>query len=174
MTLGFTGTQKGLTQKQKVDLLGLLQFFNRTTMFGQKHKLHHGDCVGADEEVHYCALKLNYEIFIHPLVGQSNSASCEGAVKIFLPSEHMIQCQHIVDSCSTLIACPSEETENVDSKTWDITRYAQKVHKPIIKINPIMGFNGRTWWNNDQMEYEDIISGTGMFLVDVGQRLTRL
>lgn len=61
MRIGFTGTRDVLTDQQKQSLIQLLAEYRPA-------EFHHGDCVGADAEVHaivqrYCTMA---RIIIHP------------------------------------------------------------------------------------------------------------
>lgn len=59
MTLGFTGTSQGMTQRQQATVRYLFSKLVLTV-------LHHGDCVGADAQAHQLAIDLSAQVIIHP------------------------------------------------------------------------------------------------------------
>ena len=128
MNIGFTGTQKGMTDNQKYHVARLL-FDLKGTEF------HHGDCVGADAQAHEIALKTGYYIIIHPPVNPDKRAFCETGST--LPEkEYLERNKDIVDTTDVLIATPKTETDELRSGTWSTIRYAKKKGKKVYIIRP--------------------------------------
>ena len=83
MIIGFTGTQKGLTATQYDALHDLLQ---RLLRRGDISEVHHGDCIGADEEFHMICSSIQlqdrlrgkptFHIIIHPPDKNDKRAFC--------------------------------------------------------------------------------------------------
>ena len=60
--IGFTGTQRGMTDKQRHSVIRFLMRQGFETI-----ELHHGDCIGADCEIHNFAIMNRLKsIVIHP------------------------------------------------------------------------------------------------------------
>ena len=74
-TIGFTGTRRGMTQRQ----------IERVTELIAKHEpkvVRHGDCIGADAQFHeICLASVWCDIIIHPPSNPSARAYCEGAIR---------------------------------------------------------------------------------------------
>ena len=124
MHIGFTGTRKGMTDRQKETLELLLR---NTAMADENNDkgynlFHHGDATGADTEAVEIAAKLEYGICAH--VSAKNSEA--------LLNRNM----SIVDSCFLLIAAPYSLDEVVRSGTWHTIRYARRVGRPAIVLDP--------------------------------------
>jgi hypothetical protein len=116
--VGFTGTQQGMTDEQKaaVDhLMGLL-----TT---DAVEVHHGDCVGADADMHDIAENYCADVVIHPPDNDSKRAFCTGG-EMREPKPYLARNRDIVDETEVLIACPYGE-ERQRSGTWSTVRYAR-------------------------------------------------
>lgn len=116
--LGFTGTQRGMTDQQKarVDLL-LAEYAHDAV------EVHHGDCVGADEEFHDLADNQSLDIVIHPPDNDSKRAFCTGGID-WEPKPYMDRNRDIVNETTVLIACPNG-AERMRSGTWATIRYAR-------------------------------------------------
>lgn len=128
-TVCFTGTRKGLTEKQRIavaDILGNLD----------SHELHHGDCVGADEEVHGMALTMGYEIYVHPPTEVSHRAFCKGATITFPVQPYLIRNHEMVDEAFVVVAASHQQKEVLRSGTWATVRYAMKKHRQVIIAFP--------------------------------------
>lgn len=118
MIVGFTGTRHGLSNRQRFQLL----------MWFHDHEiteLHHGDCLGADQQVHNLALSCAVQpekIIIHPPTDPRLRAFCSGKV---LPEKPYLHRNHdIVEACEMLLAAPHTEVEIQRSGTWATIRYA--------------------------------------------------
>lgn len=128
--VGFTGTQIGMTEKQKekaMFLFGVLQM----------REFHHGDCIGADADAHRMMLLMHRGrwVIIHPPLNPSKRAFCkEGKI---LPEKDYIPRNHdIVDSTDVLIATPKTMEEELRSGTWATVRYARRRNKDVLIIYP--------------------------------------
>ncbi len=134
MKIGFTGTQIGINLLQKEKLHKLL--FRIHSSYNKIEEVHHGDCIGADEQFHDTVRKINFliKIIIHPPINESKRAFCKG--DIILPQkEYIVRNHDIVDVCDILIATPKEVEEVLRSGTWSTVRYAFKNTKQIAIIN---------------------------------------
>ena len=134
--VGITGTRYGMSNKQKDRLQ---QFLKEKQIL----EIHHGKCIGADEQAHTLALDKTAnipKIIIHPPVDkrleakiQTNCDELEGIEIIELePKEYILRNHDIVDSVDVLVATPKTKYESVRSGTWSTVRYARK--KGIIVI----------------------------------------
>jgi hypothetical protein len=139
---GFTGTQIGMSDRQKEALRAL---FERDTI----DEFHHGDCVGADYEAHVIVWGLTFgpTIVIHPPTIRSKRAFCFGYDHptrprrwrahgiVQLPAKPYLDRNHdIVDQTDTLIAAPRTNDEEQRSGTWATVRYARRLGRPIIML----------------------------------------
>jgi hypothetical protein len=128
-SIGFTGTQKGMTEAQKKTLRGLLD--------GGAGELHHGDCIGADAEAHDIADECGYAIILHPPTNYSKRAWCEAPKHMMRPEKpYLDRNRDIVRETASLIAAPAEPEEQLRSGTWSTVRFARKAGKPVFVILP--------------------------------------
>jgi hypothetical protein len=116
MKMGFTGTQKGMTPLQiKAVYLILWEY--------RPQEVHHGDCIGADEEFHNLAKEVGMRVVIHPPIKDEKRAFCVGDES--RPEQHYLIRNHfIVDETEVLIATPKSNKEELRSGTWATIRYA--------------------------------------------------
>ena len=135
--VGFTGTQKGMTDSQKLmfdaiiielDSIGFAEF-------------HHGDCVGADKDAHDSVLALSKHLtspprtIIHPPKKKTKRAFCSSD-ESRKPLSYLARNKEIVNSVDIIVATPAEEKEVLRSGTWSTIRRARKQDKPVLIINP--------------------------------------
>lgn len=128
MVVGFTGTRKGMSQKQKKVVQELLVELGAT-------ELHHGDCVGADSDAHDIARSLGLVLCGHPptVVQLRAFKDCDmlSRAKPYLERDRII-----VDETELLIATPAEYTrpDKPRGGTWYTLTYGEKRNKPVIIV----------------------------------------
>ena len=160
MKIGFTGTQRGMTEFQKEKLVEILKLANCK-------EFSHGDCIGADEQANWIALFNGVRFFsifppdnpkkrafvfnsrhIDSVIGrhsikgifQPNGKSkieydCE---VVWMPrAPYLERNKHIVDNVSLMIACPKEFRNTLRSGTWATIRYAWHTKREITIIPPV-------------------------------------
>jgi hypothetical protein len=128
-SIGFTGTQQGMTEEQKKSLRALLD--------GGVGELHHGDCIGADAEAHDIADECGYAIILHPPANYSKRAWREVPKHMARPEKaYLDRNKDIVLETTALIAAPAEPEEQLRSGTWSTVRFAKKQGKPVFVILP--------------------------------------
>lgn len=123
--IGITGTRNGGTIQQlsRARLILAAEWEAGAT-------LHHGRCVGSDQEVHHIARELEYVIEQHPPQNRAmESLDCE-----VLPGEilharlpYMDRNRAIVDAVSQLIVIPEHpehDPRSARSGSWATYRYA--------------------------------------------------
>lgn len=127
MKVGFTGTQRGMTQQQKDSVRQVLQTYRPL-------EFHHGDCVGADLEAHAIAHSLGAFIVVHPPDKTNKRAWCVGRI-VNEPAPYLVRNRNIVNSCDMLVAAPDSIIEKIRSGTWATVRYAKKKEMQIVIIS---------------------------------------
>jgi len=139
MIIGFTGTQKGMTNEQKYHVSDYLETL-------KPKRVHHGECVGADAEFHrMCQIK-GIDISGHPPTIKKKQAKLDGYFLQFSPKPYLDRNHDIVDDCDFLLACPKEQREVVRSGTWATVRYAIHAKKRVVVILPD---GTEVNWNNN-------------------------
>ena len=128
MTIGFTGTQQGMTEAQIVSVTDTLLRLD-------KLEFHHGDCVGTDVQAAKIAKEQGYIIVGHPPTNEYKRAfffnDMTRTAKPFIERNH-----DIVDAVEVLIATPKTAREQHRSGTWATIRYARRNNVLVIIINP--------------------------------------
>jgi len=128
MKAGFTGSRNlKLTDKQKQTLT---EFINNMKIT----ELHHGDCVGADADVHDFMKSAfpDIKIVIHPPVEDKHRAFCKGDV-VLKAKDYMERNRDIVDASEIIFALP-QANSNPRSGTLATIRYSEKKKKVVIKL----------------------------------------
>lgn len=130
MTLGFTGTSKGMTQRQRDTVLYLFRELQLT-------ELHHGGERHADAEAHRLALALGACVHVHPGPAFKLSHDCLGADVVHAIKPNLTRNKDIVTmSVDGLVAAPSGATEVLRSGTWTTVRYARKAERRRWIVSP--------------------------------------
>lgn len=132
--LGFTGTKAGMTGNQSRTVAWLLKEFSPANV-------HHGDCVGADEQFHVLAgMREGVIRHVHPPDEIKYRAFCDVLAHDVLhpPKPYLRRNKDIVDACSVLIAAPAQNIEILRSGTWSTVRFAKtQLPRPrIIIVRP--------------------------------------
>lgn len=126
--VGFTGTQRGMTEAQWCALWPLL-------LCRAPGEFHEGDCIGADEQAAGMAREAGFRVVGHPPVVQAKRAFFP--VDEWRPAALYLERNHnIVDACEVLLATPGEFVEQLRSGTWATIRYARRVGRPTLVIFP--------------------------------------
>jgi len=148
MIIGFTGTRAGMEESQRSMVREILEAYEDV-------ELHHGDCVGADSEIHTVAMYRHIpRIVVHPPtyrkyrafrgtgMGTHESATRgvefkNTTVTVLKPDGYRERNQAIVDACDILVAAPNcREEENQRSGTWMTVRMARKQGKTVLVVMP--------------------------------------
>jgi len=124
--LGYTGSSKGMTIKQKAAVKMLLERLNPSAV-------HHGDCVGGDAE--FDALcRGRFKRVLHPPSNPSKRAWCDA--EEVLPTKPYLERNKDIAATDLLIAAPFGFREVLRSGEWATVRYARKAHTPRIIVYP--------------------------------------
>lgn len=141
MIIGFTGTSKGMTPAQHARVWSYLNAVPRSAV------IHHGDCVGADAEIHDIAASLGLDVHGHPPIDSRRRAWCAFPIGgLEDPAPYLTRDRAIVDACDLLLAAPRQMVEPKAKRaggTWYTVRYARKVGNPYVIVRPD-GTTGRS------------------------------
>jgi hypothetical protein len=123
MTIGFTGSREGMSNKQKEQFVLLLQDMGMT-------EFHHGDCEGADAEAHDIVREFfpDVRIVVHPPFKSSKRAYKNGD-EIREPDDYLPRDERIVNETMFLFGAPKSNIELKRSGTWYTIRYARRKDK---------------------------------------------
>ncbi len=127
MKIGFTGTQIGMSDNQKLQFVLDLKELNPA-------EFHHGDCIGADAEAHDIVREFfpNCVIIGHPPINRSKRAFKKCDI-LRGPGEYIDRNHNIVNETDVIFATPKTDMEELRSGTWATVRYSKKSGKdPII------------------------------------------
>ena len=128
MKVGFTGTQQGMTEAQKKRVEGVLLYLGAL-------ELHHGDCIGADADVHEIGRALKLQIVLHPPDVSRKRAFCDADVEKE-PLPYLVRNKNIVRCTERLVATPRTVQEELRSGTWATIRFARKQGKQVYIVPP--------------------------------------
>lgn len=98
-------------------------------------EVHHGDCIGADADMHQRATENYLRTVGHPPSDPKLRAFCEFD-ELWPEKPYLDRNKDIVDSCHVLLATPKESTEQQRGGTWSTIRYARKKKKPVLIVWP--------------------------------------
>lgn len=129
--LGFTGSRRGLTDKQRIVLDELVAKIC-------PDEASHGDCIGADAEFHEAVRELvkPCKITVWPSTYEDMRAFCKGDV-VHDPMPARDRDQLIVKFSTHFIGCPPTEEEIAQSGSWMTLRMARKVKTMVHQLHLI-------------------------------------
>ncbi|MBW2079094.1 MAG: hypothetical protein JRI71_16385 [Deltaproteobacteria bacterium] len=131
--VGFTGTQKGMTSQQKGSIMDLMRELGPV-------EVHHGDCIGADEEFNGISTSMDIAVVLHPPKKRLKRAYCAGTViDVRKPREYLLRNKDIVRDSDVLIAAPRqfyEPSGRSKGGTWATVGYARNKGMPIYIVYP--------------------------------------
>lgn len=135
--LAFTGTKKGVTPLQRLELhRTLLRFRDDGFLW-----MHNGDCVGADYEAANVWYGYNGKIMLHPPIKDNYRADFTKAWIVCEPQDYLVRDKHMVECSELLVATPrGYNEERRGSGTWATIRHARKLRLRVLIIYP----NGTT------------------------------
>jgi hypothetical protein len=131
MSVGFTGTRRGMTMKQRTGLSRMLHRLFR----GGHDEFRHGACVGADCEAARLARSIGFKVIAHPSTMTETQGNHPSHAT--LPQKHpLARNRDIVRASTVLVATPKETEEVRRSGTWMTIRAARKKGIPVHVIAP--------------------------------------
>ncbi len=146
LTIGFTGTQQGMTYRQKEEVR--MYLFRAAAWSGGRYKciFRHGDCIGADEQAARIARELGYYVIAHPPLNPKKRSlhlsagrwvlGCDANDEELEPKPYLDRNRDVVDHSNYMIACPKESDEQLRSGTWTTWRYSTVRGVHITLITP--------------------------------------
>lgn len=116
---GFSGSRHGMTRDQKRIVAALIKVF-------QPPEVHHGCCVGADEQFHLLVRKYAPHCIIvgHPPINTKllSKVHCDVTLP---PKDYLARNRDIVNASTLLIATPNSHQPTPHSGTWYTAHYAK-------------------------------------------------
>jgi len=130
--IGFTGTQVGMTEIQKVTFEKSIMLFK--TLGGE---FHHGDCIGADAQAVEIVRRIcpHWRVICHPPLIPTKRAYCKSD-EIRKEKQYLDRNHDIVKESMAMFATPKEDNEQLRSGTWATIRYTRKLNKKLCIIFP--------------------------------------
>jgi len=128
MIVGITGTRTGLSKNQ-IDKMNIFLDENDVSL------IRHGDCIGADENIHNICSDRNIPIHIHPPSKRIYRAFCESDF-IHREKEYLERNRDIVDNSDIVLGFPFNKKSIPKSGTWYTINYCKQVRKTCIIIFP--------------------------------------
>lgn len=108
-------------------------------IFAKSHEgvhVNHGDCIGADAEMHKICVSLRIPMTHYPCDILSQRAYLPGAIEVKSPRPSLQRNHDIVNNSDWIIAAPAEIEEVLRSGTWATIRYARKRGIPVMLVLP--------------------------------------
>ena len=143
ITIGFTGTRKGFSDKQREFVIDELNHVDDFQIFGEVTVVH-GGCIGSDEDFHRLVKEHYPQFKVHVRPGYSsnnpndlsNRFDYSDADKIYPPKSHFSRNRDIVESSSMLWGTPPTEVNLNKGGTWYTINYGLKVDNCVLYCTP--------------------------------------
>ena len=135
-TVGFTGTSRGMSPFQKLEVRRQLELL-WTKGF---RRARHGACIGSDDQFGHIAKSIGFYVIAHPGFSPKNPenllyrAETEYCDEVLPAKPHIKRDHDIVNESDTMLATPIGK-EEVRSGTWTTVRYARKVGRELTVVN---------------------------------------
>ena len=131
-SIGITASREGISAQALETFESILQ------EFPELEELHHGDCVGGDEQIHMMMQNIAPEVqlIVHPPIKGDHRANCEGAHVVLPKKDYMVRNHDIVMASEAVIGFPNGNNEIMRSGTWATLRIARRKNKKIIVVYP--------------------------------------
>ena len=125
-----TGSRNGMTVKQKTMFVNFLWKYSVTT-------LHHGDCIGADDDSDTLAREHGASLVIHPPIKDDLRAwnTCRDEDEMREEKGYFARNRDIVDETNILVGFPGTFSETKGG-TWYTINYGKKQNKTVYIIWP--------------------------------------
>lgn len=135
-SVGFTGTQRGLTPEQWDQLGQWLLRLHPT-------EANHGDCVGADAQFHRRVRELLpwARVVLHPPRVPDKRAFCQEDEEK-RPLAYLTRNRAIVRASDFLLAAPAQREEKLRLGTWSTVRFGRSYSCPLHLILPARAIGG--------------------------------
>lgn len=138
MIIGFTGTRKGMSERQLDQLAFMLGCF-LVPGSSSRGEFHQGGAKGADKQARMLARNMGFEVKWHPCPGVSLEdvldeeplAKHETWREVFPPLQRN---RNIVRDVDILVATPFTDDEELRSGTWATIRYARDKVIPVVML----------------------------------------
>lgn len=129
--LGFTGTQKGMTNPQAHQFEAVIRLVSAK-------RFHHGDCVGSDAQAALIARRNGLFVVGHPPIKDGKRAFFPSDVE-WPPRDFLDRNQDIVDVSALLVGTPKDydwPTNFRGQGTWSTLARARRSGVPFVIITP--------------------------------------
>lgn len=142
MIIGFTGTRNGMTKEQRTVVEKFVDDMPVTA-------LHHGACVGSDEQMHRIVIgfKPDVKITVHPGPDPKSSLVAKWCLEEWdthvLPGKaHLRRNRDIVDAVEVMVATPPTMTNPGRGGTWWTIKEARRLGRAILVVLPDGSLDG--------------------------------
>ena len=125
MHIGMTGTRNGMTEAQRATFYRLLT--EESSVRGSRY-IHHGDCLGADEESNHVAENLIMTTVVHPPVKGDLRAYCVGD-ETREEKGYLERNRDIVNESDLMFGMPPTMNDSGKGGTCYTIKYAKKKGK---------------------------------------------